>query len=69
MVKQSEFFAERLMKATSVPAKRIEIAYELAFGRSPNADEMTALLGYAKKHGLANTCRVLYNANEFVFVD
>jgi hypothetical protein len=41
----------------------------LAFGREPNAAERTALMGYAERHGLANACRLLFNANEFMFVD
>ncbi len=27
------------------------------------------LMEHAKKHGLAKACRVLFNANEFVFID
>ena len=32
-------------------------------------DERKELAGYAAKHGLANLCRVLFNSNEFLFVD
>ena len=31
--------------------------------------ELKALTNYAKKHGMANTCRAILNLNEFVFVD
>ena len=31
--------------------------------------EETAWLAYAKKHGLANLCRVLFNSSEFLFSD
>jgi hypothetical protein len=69
IVKQAEFFAERLKKiAHDVPAQ-VEAAFKLAFGRTPGADEKEALTTYAKKHGLANACRVLFNANEFIFID
>jgi hypothetical protein len=27
------------------------------------------LVGYASRHGLDNACRVLFNANEFLFID
>ena len=33
------------------------------------ADERDALTAYATKHGLANACRLLWNTNEFVFID
>ncbi len=69
MVRQAEYFAERIQKVSDDPDKQIETAYRLAFGRTPKAAERAALAAYAKKHGLANACRLLFNANEFVFVD
>jgi hypothetical protein len=69
MVRQAEYFAERVKKMSDDPDKQIDMAYRLAFGRLPKAEERTALAAYAKKHGLANLCRLLFNANEFVFVD
>jgi hypothetical protein len=69
LVKQSEHFAERLQKMSDDPGQQIEQAYRLAFGRRPRAEERAALAAYARKHGLANACRLLCNANEFVFVD
>ena len=32
-------------------------------------EESVALASYAKRYGLAAACRVLFNTNEFVFVD
>ncbi|HVS34464.1 MAG TPA: PSD1 and planctomycete cytochrome C domain-containing protein [Gemmataceae bacterium] len=69
MLKQAECFAERLQKMSDDPAKQVEAAYRLAYGRPPTVEERDALVEYAKKHGLAKACRVLFNANEFVFVD
>ena len=37
--------------------------------REPSKTESEQLTAYAKKHGLANACRVILNLNEFVFVD
>src|SRR5205814_6872538 len=48
MVRQSEYFAERLRSATTEPAKQVELAYRLALGRPPTADESAALASYAK---------------------
>ncbi len=69
LLKQADCFAERLEKISDDPAKQVDAAYRLAFGRPPTAEERDALIGYAKKHGLAKACRVLFNANEFVFID
>jgi hypothetical protein len=69
MVKQSEFFAERLRKVHAEPARQIEAAYRLAFGRPPTGEESAAMVAHVQRHGLANGCRVLLNANEFLFVD
>ena len=69
IVRQSEHFAERLMKASPDLRGQLELASQLALGRSPTSAELEMLEPYARKHGLANACRVLLNGNEFVFVD
>ena len=69
MVRQSEFFAERLRAAGEDPERQIERAFLLAFSRPPAPAERAEVAAYARKHGLANACRMLLNANEFVFVD
>jgi mono/diheme cytochrome c family protein len=69
MLKQAECFAERLEKSSDDPARQADAAYRLAFGRPPTAEERDALVEYTKKHGLAKACRVLFNANEFAFID
>jgi hypothetical protein len=43
--------------------------YELALGRPATRSEIKVLQAYALKHGLANTCRVILNSNEFMFVN
>jgi hypothetical protein len=69
MVKQAECFAERLRRVSSDPCRQVENAYALAFGRPPTPEEQNELLRYVNEYGLANACRLLFNANEFVFVD
>jgi hypothetical protein len=43
--------------------------HRLAFGTPPDAHTLTALIAHAETHGWPATCRVLLNANAFVFVD
>ncbi len=69
MVRQGAHFAERLTQASGEAEAQVELAYRLAFGRPPDAGERAAVVAYAKKHGLANACRVLFNTNEFLFID
>ncbi len=69
MLKQAELFAERLRRLSSRESQQLEAAYALALGRGPTAAETQALKTYAQRHGLASACRLLFNLNEFVFVD
>ncbi|HEV3080229.1 MAG TPA: PSD1 and planctomycete cytochrome C domain-containing protein [Gemmataceae bacterium] len=69
MLKQAELFAERLRRLSSSESQQLESAYALALGRGPTAAETQALKTYAQRHGLASACRLLFNLNEFVFVD
>ncbi|MGV3606788.1 MAG: DUF1553 domain-containing protein [Planctomycetaceae bacterium] len=66
----SKHFAERLTKeAGNDPAAQVKRGVELTCLREPTAEELTALTAHVQKHGLPETCRVLLNLNEFVFVD
>jgi hypothetical protein len=69
IIRQSEHFAERLEKENKGLKKQIEAAYQLALLRSPTSNELKMLESYASKHGLANTCRIILNSNEFMFVN
>ena len=37
--------------------------------RAPAPAEQSRFAAYAQKHGMAALCRVLFNSNEFLFVD
>jgi hypothetical protein len=65
----AERLAQRLEAPAGQPDEQISLACELVFGRAPASDELHDLKSYAKKHGLANLCRVLFNSNEFMFVN
>ena len=70
MITQSQHFAERLEKEfPNDPARQIERAIWLAFGRAPTAIELQKFSAFAKEQGLINFCRVILNLNEFTFVD
>ena len=68
MLKQAGYFAARLEKGAEKD-ERIHLAFKLAFGRSPTAEEMKGAESLVAKHGLTQLCRFLMNANEFVSID
>jgi hypothetical protein len=68
MLAMSKHFAERFANAGGVELQ-VTAAVRLALGREPSAAEREALTEYARKHGMANACRLILNLNEFVFVD
>ena len=48
---------------------QITAAYQLALGRAPRSDELKDLSAFARKNGLPNLCRVIFNSNEFMFIN
>jgi hypothetical protein len=69
MVRQAQYFADRLRRLSAHGEGQIEAAYLIALGRRPRPEESASLAEYGRKHGLANACRLLFNMNEFVFID
>jgi hypothetical protein len=49
--------------------QQIRRAYLLAYSRVPRADEMKLLRPVVAEHGLSVLARVLFNSNEFLYVD
>lgn len=64
----SKHFASTLAAHETVE-DQVTAAFHRISGRNPTADELSDLSAYAKTHGLANLCRVLFNLSEFVYVD
>jgi mono/diheme cytochrome c family protein len=69
MIRQSEFFAERVAEISDSRAGQVSAAFRLALGRGASTDELESLTRHAEMHGMPNTCRLIWNMNEFVFVD
>jgi hypothetical protein len=69
VLRQCEHFAARLQQESADLSEQIDRAYRLALSRPPRPKEAGLLRAYARKHGLANACRLLFNSSEFVFVD
>jgi hypothetical protein len=69
MVVMAKHFAERLAKEAPDLPGQIARGVQLCLGRPPTEQEQERLTAYAKQFGLTNTCRLLFNLNEFTFVD
>jgi len=69
VLRNAEHLAARLNRETETTETQVEQAVQLTFSRPPGPDERVQLSGYSEKYGLPNLCRLLFNANEFIFVD
>ncbi len=68
-IDESTAFAARVKtEAGDDVAQQIRRAYQLAFSREPNADELHDAEPVVRADGLATLCRVLFNSNEFLFL-
>lgn len=69
MLRQARYLATRIEnEATDTPA-RIRRAFELCFQRPPTAAELQAAQTLVTEQSLFALCRMLMNANEFVYLD
>ena len=71
VTEEAKHFAHRVVAVGSDPKAQIRRAYELAFTRSPTQAELENALQFVatSESGLAGLCRVLFNSNEFIYVD
>jgi hypothetical protein len=69
MISMSKSLAERLTREAPLLEGQIKRAFEIALARSPSELELRELADYTRTHGLPNTCRLIFNLNEFVFAD
>ena len=69
MVRMAEHLARRAIDDKSDVRDQLAMVYRLALQREPRSDELDVLVPVAREHGLANVCRLVFNMNEFVFVD
>jgi len=69
MVRQSDFFAQRLQHEEPSLQEQIRRGISLALQRDATSDEIDELTAYASQHGLAATCRIIFALNEFLYAD
>jgi mono/diheme cytochrome c family protein len=68
VLRQCEHLAARLEREAADSSARLDRACNIAWGRPPTADERDLLADHATRHGLASACRIVLNANDFLFI-
>ncbi len=69
-LRMADHFAERLTRERPAGVeKQVQRAFELACGRPATADELHESVKFVAEHGLPAFCRVLFNANGFLYVN
>ena len=72
---EAEYFARRVSQSRMGDlAQQVDGAFEIALGRMPSESEQLRMLDLIQSsdsvaEGLVSVCRVLLNANEFIYVD
>ena len=69
VARQAEHLADRLQVESGSLEVNLRQAFRLTLGRPPSTEELHGFMQHARAHGLASCCRLLFNLNEFVFVD
>jgi hypothetical protein len=68
-LQESENLVERLQReAGQETVAQIRRAWELAFNRSPELEEVNEALSFVQAEGMPALCRAVLNANEFLFI-
>src|SRR5262249_58975404 len=66
--RQADKLAERVRKSAGEDRDaQVTLAYRVALGRAPTAEERDATVKLAGEHGLDSVCWVLLNATEFLY--
>ncbi len=77
VLRMSERFAERMGQdvgrisnpSEELPGQQVKRAYALAYGRQPSAEELDWTTAFVNRYGVPALCRVIFNSNEFLYVD
>ena len=68
--RQARYLAERLRReAGSDPARQVDLAYRLALARPAKSSEIATMMEFLRREPLEQMCRVIFNLNEFAYVD
>jgi hypothetical protein len=70
VLRMSEQFSQRLQQeAGKDPRRQVQRAFKLCYAREPDEAELELLVSFVGQHGTAELGRVLFNSNEFLYID
>lgn len=69
MVSMSSFYAQQIKAKSTDLSTQIRLAFETALGRTPEQTEIDILHQIGTRYGVENVCRLIFNSNEFIFID
>jgi mono/diheme cytochrome c family protein len=69
MLRSAEHLAMLGEKPSKDLTRQVRFVAERVLCRKPTAAEESTWTAFAKRHGLANFCRVLWSSSEFLFID
>jgi hypothetical protein len=69
VLRMSEQFAKRLLAERSNLRSQAARGFELAFARAATPKELDLTVAFAERNGLTAFCRVLFNSNEFLYLN
>lgn len=69
MLEQSGHLAARVEEGAASTAEAVQRAFRLCVARSASEPEVAAAIELVRAHGMRELCRMLFNTNEFSYVD
>ena len=69
LIRQCDHLAARLARSAETPEAQVSELFRHMLQRRPTAHELTTLAAFTRRQGLANTCHLLMNSNEFMHLD
>ncbi|MFH1299937.1 MAG: PSD1 and planctomycete cytochrome C domain-containing protein [Planctomycetota bacterium] len=69
MVSMSAFYARKIKEESTDLSTQIQLAFKTTLGRPPEQAELDILQTIGTQYGIENVCRLIFNSNEFIFID
>ena len=70
VLEKADSFASRLREeAGEAPEQQVRAAWLAALGRPPDGSELQTAVDYLNRNSLPRLCLMLFNTNEFIYVD
>ena len=70
MLREAQVFAKRLQRETGGDSESlVNVGWQLALGRIPSSAERRTAIEFLARNSLPDLCLLLFNTNEFIYVD